>query len=989
MNKLVKAAAAFILCAAMAFPHSPVNSAFAETAEVSDTTNETPADSSSQEDIVSKPVVVGYYITNKSGKEQTSITSGKEFNIKILVKDIGVKTSDIGGANDIDFIKSVDSFKGTLKNITVTSDSDKLLTYTVQLEGCKWSGGSTDFGFMTGYLSVGGEYSSLTFSVSECTESSSSSSGGSSSSYDSSNPEPIFRITAAEPTNPIKAGDAGTMELTLKNMGTVEAERVLVEISGSDDVLITDGTGSQDINYISSGGTKTLTIKYKALDKITSSKQTFAVSLRYYYSNGTGDSSGSASATITAASKISTVERVNPVVLSDFDLAEATLSADKEYEGVVTLKNVGTADMKGIYVNFTSSDGFVLTGGTRSSYVAALAVGKSCQIPVKIKTMPTLESLKQELSLSVKYSYIMGSEELDGTSENVFTMFSEVKPDETKDAPYPIITFSELKEPITAGHKYRYTVYIENKGETDMENVQVNIKSGEGITLIESSSYAFIEKIAAGKKKYAKIVFETAAELASPSQSLDVELSYSYTNAEKKKEQATASATLSLDSEISGAPVVRMYGEKLGSAITAKNEYEYTLTFTNYGDIPVRDVYLSFTASDSLYFVDGTEYAYIDIIRSQKSADVTVKFRTTDEITAAKQSISAQINYSYGVVNGEKQGTTEAAVTIIAAGAKEDGSSGASIAAPNIIIGSYDIGAEQIAAGDEFDLNLDFYNTSSATAVENLIMTVNAGGDINIFGGANTYFYPSLSAAGGLSETVKLKALATASTGTSSVSISFKYDYLDGENRNTVSTEQTIFIPVYQPDKMTFDVSVPTYSVYAGNEVYITTSYMNKGRSDISNVKAEIVGDVGALSTSKVIGNLVPGATGTFDFIVTPYESGDCSFTILFTYEDATLNEVSKEVPVSFYVEDMSYDYGEWDEDMYMSEETEGESGFPWIVLIIGIAVVVIAAIIVIICVVKSKKKKKSKLTEADIDWEDDLDDILSDKSDKNDKTKV
>ena len=224
---------------------------------------------------------------------------------------------------------------------------------------------------------------------------------------------------------------------------------------------------------------------------------------------------------------------------------------------------------------------------------------------------------------------------------------------------------------------------------------------------------------------------------------------------------------------------------------------------------------------------------------------------------------------------------------------------------------------------------------------------------------------------GAVSEKLTLRALPTANTGISTVSVSFKYDYLDNGNRMTATCEQSIFIPVYQPDKMTFEAKAPTYQIFEGNEAYINVSYINKGRCDISNVRAEIVGDVNALSTSKVIGNVAAGANGSFDFIVTPYMSGECSFTILFTYDDANMNEVSREIPVSFTVEAMMWEEPMFPEDPGMIEEPTEEGGFPWIILWIGIGVVVVGGVIAIICVVRHKKKK-AKSAEDDIDWEDD-----------------
>ena len=967
MNKLYKAAAALLLSAALTVPQGFAISAYAETTQTTETGN-----NQSQ----SKPVVINYYLTDSKGKELTSVRKNANFNIRIVIRDLAIKTKDISGSGDIDFIKTLDTFKGEVSKVEITSAADALLTYAVELKDCKWTGDSNSFGFMTGYLSKGSDYTDLSVVVRECSDSS-----GSSDPVDDNVAEPAFIVKPKTDDLVIKAGESGKFELTIKNLGSTTAERTLIQIVPPEDIMVTESTASQEVSYITSGETKTIEVGYKALDKINSSKQNFTVNLTYFYEVGMNEVKGSSTASFSVASEISTVEKVYPVVMSEFSLSEKELTPDTDYEGYITLKNIGTADMKGIFVNLTDGDSFILTGGTSFCYISELAQGKSVKVPVKLRTLSEISSIKLSLGMNVKYTYIMGSDELEDSNENTFTMFAPIS---QGTAPRPVLTLGTLDEPISGGHKYRYNITVENKGDLAMENVNLTIKSSDGIIIAEGSDTAFIEKLAAGKKKIIPVVFRTQAELSSAIQYFSVNLDYSFT-ASGKKQTVQDERTLSLDAKISSAPSLRITGQRLDEAIKPNAEYDYIVTIHNYGDISVRDLKIDFTSSESLYFLNGTEFAQVERIRPGESADVTVRFKTTENISSLKQSISAAMKFVYGTTAAAQKGEAESAVTLIAAGAD----SSAADAAPNIIIGNYDIGADQIPAGEVFDLAFDLYNTSSEKKVENLVITVDASGSLSIYGGGNTYFYNELGAAASLNEVVKLRALPTAETGTSSVTISFKYDYMDGSQRNTQTTGQTIYIPVYQPDKMSFDVSVPTYSVYAGNEVYITTSYLNKGRSDIANVKAELVGDVGALSTSKVIGNIAPGGNGTFDFIVTPYMAGECSFTIKITYEDAMLNEVVKELPVSFMVEEMSYpDPGSW--DMPITSDVDGEAGsFPWWIIWVGAGVIVVGGVITIICVVKRKKKKSKKLTADDIDWEDDLDDVLTDKNDKNDTTKV
>lgn len=721
MNKLFKKAAAFLVGAAMmisqigAIPYSTSTLASAAASDGSGSGQDT-----SDTQKTAKPEVLGYELTDSEGKTLSSVGADKEeFTLKINIMDRLLKRSDVSGESDILFNKSMGKFSCGNTSITLSDEADAL-KYTVTVEGCKWQGGSKDFGFMIGYRTVGGDYTDLSFTVSECRDP---------AAVDPTLAEPIFKISASS-TSPIVAGERGSFVLNIQSLGSVGATGVLVEITPPDDVLLDNSNTSQSLGSIYPGSSQSFWVKYEAFDRINSAKQTFNISMRYYYDNGSGETLGSASATITIPAKLDgdgTTSAEPLFKITPSDISE--IKGGKEGEFTVELKNLGLLEAKRILVETTASDDVILTNGSGSQDISSITYDSTASVKITYKALSKINSAKQSFGITLHYYYEGASGETIGTASSTINVPAAV---------------------------------------------------------------------------------EELAEVSAPS--------------------------------------IKITGQTLNVPIAAGREYEYSLTVRNFSDTPANDVYLFLDASDALYFIDGTETVTVGSIAGKGSANVKIKFRTVDTISAVKQGITANISYTYVDGGVKKNGEDTSAVTIIASETKGgSGENGSSSAAPNIIIKSYDIGAEQIAAGSAFDLALNLFNTSSATGVENVIMTINAGGSINIYGGTNTFYYPNINADGDISETVPLKALPTAETGTSSISVSLKYDYLDNGNRNTANLEQTIFVPVYQPDKMTFEVNVPTWSVSPGQDVYITTTYLNKGRSDISNVKAEIVGDVSAL----------------------------------------------------------------------------------------------------------------------------------------------
>ncbi len=854
MNKLFKNAASFLVGAAVFVTQTQATPVIG-TGNLLTAYAAGPSSSST----TGKPEVLGYTVTDTHNREISSIKEDRKFNLIIEVMDRVLKSNGISNANDIIFTKSLGRFKYTSSAVAITSTGTEPLKYTITLEDCVWQGGSNTFGFLVGYAS-GADFFDLSLDVSECVTTADKPDPPSDSSA-----EPIFKITANDAPE-IKAGDSGSFEISLKNLGSVDADRVLVEITTSDDIILTDGSYTQDIDSIGAYDTETIEISYKALGKINSAKQPFNISLHYYYDGGNGETTGNASTTINIPAVISGSSTTEPIFKITPSISSEIKSGESGYF-TVNIKNLSSVDVKRMLLETTASEDVVINENSLSQEILIIPANSTASVTVHYTALDKINSAKQNFSISMRYFYDGGN------------------------------------------------------GETSAE---------------------------------------TTASVTVPSIVNDT-------------------------SDENSDPLLKLIGQSPTEPISEKSEYEYILTVKNFGDTAVNNANLFFEASDSLYFIDGTDIASIEEIPANGSAEVKVKFRTSDSISSIKQSITAHITYSYVSGGIKKNAETDTSVIIIAK--QSEAPSGGNAAVPNIIIKSYDIGAEQIAAGDPFNLKLELLNTSNVTGVENIIMTVNAGGSINIFGGSNTFYYSKLSASGEIAETIPLKALPTAETGISSISISLKYDYFDKETRNTSNTEQTIFIPVYQPDKMTFDIAVPTYPVQVGSDTYITTTYLNKGRSDISNVKAEIVGDVGALSTSKVIGTVQPGGNGSFDFIISPYMSGLCEFTIKVTYEDATLTEVTKEFPVSFTV-DEPFDPGFIDPGMvdpgFEDPTIDEGGGFPWWLLWIGIGVLVVGGIVTIIIVVKHKKKKKKALTEADIDWEDEFADIPSGNSSNN-----
>ena len=246
---------------------------------------------------------------------------------------------------------------------------------------------------------------------------------------------------------------------------------------------------------------------------------------------------------------------------------------------------------------------------------------------------------------------------------------------------------------------------------------------------------------------------------------------------------------------------------------------------------------------------------------------------------------------------------------------------------------TYGESGQQVAAGSEFSLQLDFLNTSEKKKLENVVMTLEPGEGLSLCDSSNTFYYASLGKQESKTETVRLVALPSAKPGSAEVTVTFKYEYVDNHKRNQVTLPQKLSIPLYQPDRFEVTMANPPQDATVGQETTLTLQYYNKGRSDVSNVQAQLPSSIPALNTVQNLGNLEPGKSGTINFVLTPDEAGALSFSVKVSYEDASGQVQEKEVPVSFNVEETYFDPMDSDELGMDVDDGEKKSPLPYILM--------------------------------------------------------
>jgi|GEM_PF-651945 len=266
---------------------------------------------------------------------------------------------------------------------------------------------------------------------------------------------------------------------------------------------------------------------------------------------------------------------------------------------------------------------------------------------------------------------------------------------------------------------------------------------------------------------------------------------------------------------------------------------------------------------------------------------------------------------------------------------------------PHIIVSQYSYGGDQIVAGEDFTLNISIKNTSADIPLENIVMTIapetiksdTAGsttGGLTITSASNTHYIEKLGVGESFSHSINLRAESNAAVGSHKVAITFKFQFVNEvkKERADGTDEEGIAIPVTQVDRFSVDplTEIPDLMM-AGEDGYITASFVNKGKTTTYNISGTMTGNMPGSGQSQHYGNLEAGKAASLDFDITSQVPGEVKGVITIQYEDENSNRNEVELPFSIEVEEMFYPEPPPTDPDLIGEESPGGLGALTIVL--------------------------------------------------------
>lgn len=270
-------------------------------------------------------------------------------------------------------------------------------------------------------------------------------------------------------------------------------------------------------------------------------------------------------------------------------------------------------------------------------------------------------------------------------------------------------------------------------------------------------------------------------------------------------------------------------------------------------------------------------------------------------------------------------------------------------------------------AGNECTMTLDILSTSGDEALTDLLVTLALPEGVTLASGNSTAYVGSMAAGSSTSVSFQLLPGANFTGGVATVGVS-----LSAVGKDTgvaVSSSTNVTVPVVQPERFELTNLEAPETMYLGEEGYVSLTFVNKGKSSINNLSAEISGDnIANPGQSQYLGNIAAGTENSVDFNVQASNAGTLKGTITLSYEDDQGNVKTMTKDFSCDVQEMpSNDDGmdNFDPGMVEPEKT----GLPiWAKALIGVAVVAVIAGVVVFVRKKRKEKALGTLEDEDED---------------------
>lgn len=443
---------------------------------------------------------------------------------------------------------------------------------------------------------------------------------------------------------------------------------------------------------------------------------------------------------------------------------------------------------------------------------------------------------------------------------------------------------------------------IENISDVLAKNIDLNISlpAEAGLSVRGGTTTQKVKAIEPGKKTY--VYYEMNVGKTAKFGSYEIKTSLSYEsefNKEQIKEETSAFINIGGDASQNSQLIIQDL--KFPAATLGVNKtFDVSFKIRNQGQSVAKSIRASAKSDDPSGVVSRTvsDILVRDLAPGEEET-VSYKFFTTKGGSTKNYPINIKIEYLDDFTDSKEPKTVEQIVGVFLNNPENIGDGkDAKKSTPKLIIDRYEFTPKLPLAGNEFEMNLSFYNTNAKKAVKNIKIDLTSqdttDNNSNTSGSSvftpvdssNTFYIGRIAPNGKVEKTIKMFVVPDATAKTYTITANFEYE--DDEN-NEYKSSENIGVPVYQESKLDIDPINYQTNAFVGDNIPITANFYNTGKVTLYNFKVTLTSDNATINNGTYyIGNFNSGGQDIYEGSIMPNEPGEIKAQLKFTYEDST-----------------------------------------------------------------------------------------------------
>lgn len=553
----------------------------------------------------------------------------------------------------------------------------------------------------------------------------------------------------------------------------------------------------------------------------------------------------------------------------------------------IELKNTGDTTASDITATLSSdSSGMVFTDKDAYDEIRSISSGKKDDIEFSIEVAPKAPSGSYSLDLNVVY--------YDSYTDEKFTLTKAIYVRViAKDSPDLIISRTDIMPSanVNPGDKVIIGFEIENTGDGIAKDIRVSLPdlSKESFYLTSGTSNKRISEIKSGRKGYVYFELTAAPSLSFGNYELGLDLKYK--NADDKLVETKEFFSINISKEDPKAAQLIIKNIKYPTGTLYKNQtVKLTFEVENVGPTPALDIDVKAKSQDESGLVSRTlgQKKY-DALNPGEVLSFEFLFITTEGGETRNYPIDITVDYSDMYVDPALRDSLLRTVGVFFYNRTDDGDDKTST--PKLIIDRYDFSPNIVKAGENFQMNLSFFNTNKYKSVNNIKIFLTAeeetdsGSVFTPVNSSNTFYIDSIPPKGKVDKVITMYTIPDAKAKTYTLTANFEYE--DSKATPYEATE-LIGVPVVQQSKLDLGEIGYQPEAFIGQQSPVSIEFYNTGKVTLYNLMVKLEGDFQTENGQYFVGNFNSGANDFYEGYVIPQEPGMLNGNIVFTFEDST-----------------------------------------------------------------------------------------------------